>query len=224
MLGFYDELALYQITEEWPFQEVVRDLHRWRDRYDAEFKLDVRDVAIAIMELSRRRLGHFRRGHNAFGLRGEIAIATHHVVRSANPENWWRILGTLLHELLHAWQEVHGSPSRGNYHNREFRDKARSLGLIVDTRGVTQYLDESPFIALLRQFGVRSPILDPIAPDHVAHSKSKLKLWMCECPVRVRVAVPHFDALCMRCGAKFKADSTRSQTDRRRKALPSTQK
>jgi hypothetical protein len=39
------------------------------------------------------------------------------------------IFGTLLHEMVHCWQRYHGSPGRGAYHNREWADKMKSVGL-----------------------------------------------------------------------------------------------
>jgi SprT-like family len=37
------------------------------------------------------------------------------------------IASTLVHEMAHLWQHVHGKPSRG-YHNREWAEKMASLG------------------------------------------------------------------------------------------------
>lgn len=39
------------------------------------------------------------------------------------------ILGTLVHEMVHLWQHHHGTPGRGRYHNREWADKMKSVGL-----------------------------------------------------------------------------------------------
>ncbi|KQZ26520.1 hypothetical protein ASD50_03685 [Mesorhizobium sp. Root552] len=39
------------------------------------------------------------------------------------------ILGTLVHEMVHLWQRHQGTPGRGRYHNREWADKMKSLGL-----------------------------------------------------------------------------------------------
>jgi len=204
MLGFYDELALYQITEPWPLKDVLRDLHCWKDRFNVAFKLNVSEIAIAVTPLSRSTLGHFRPGRNGFGLLGEIVVAKQHVVQNAVPDFWWEVLGTLLHEMLHAWQELHGAPSSGNYHNREFRLKASSLGLVIDKRGYTQYEPQSDFFRLLAEYNVTVPKLLGLQVTAKQPGRSKLKLWMCDCPIRVRVAVPHFDARCLRCGVKFK--------------------
>ena len=39
------------------------------------------------------------------------------------------ILSTLVHEMCHLWQQEYGTPSRGGYHNREWGNKMKELGL-----------------------------------------------------------------------------------------------
>jgi predicted SprT family Zn-dependent metalloprotease len=39
------------------------------------------------------------------------------------------ILGTLVHEMVHLWQHHHGTSGRGRYHNREWADRMKSIGL-----------------------------------------------------------------------------------------------
>src|SRR5246127_2499165 len=39
------------------------------------------------------------------------------------------ILSTLVHEMVHLWQYHFGSPSRSGYHNREWADMMKRLGL-----------------------------------------------------------------------------------------------
>jgi len=38
-------------------------------------------------------------------------------------------MGTFVHEMAHRWQQVHGKPGRGKYHNAEWAAKMRTLGL-----------------------------------------------------------------------------------------------
>lgn len=205
-MTIYDELALFQLTDEWAMRDVLANLHQFKDRFVSEFKLQVSDLVIAVEKISHWRLGQYRVGRNGLGLKGEITIAEAHVRECGSRNQWWEVLGTLLHEILHAWQETHGTPSRGNYHNAEFRSKAKQLGLIVNTRGYTQFLAESPFITLLMRSGINVPQLDE--PEMMACNKpkGKLKLWVCSCPVRVRVAVKDFHAQCLRCGQPFHSE------------------
>lgn len=39
------------------------------------------------------------------------------------------VMGWLVHEMIHLWQFEQGKPSRAGYHNKEFANKCRALGL-----------------------------------------------------------------------------------------------
>lgn len=39
------------------------------------------------------------------------------------------VLATLAHEMTHLWQQHHGRPGRGRYHNREWADRMKAIGL-----------------------------------------------------------------------------------------------
>jgi hypothetical protein len=144
-------------------------------------------------------MGHFRRGHNGFGLVGEIALNQRYL-HEVEP---WEHLGTLLHELIHVWQEVHGRQEKGNYHNKQFRNKAARYGLIVDEGGHQQYMPDSPFSRLLEAHGVEFPSIPH--PEQQVPREAKLKKWLCGCnpPVNVRVARNDFHAKCLRCQQLF---------------------
>jgi hypothetical protein len=45
------------------------------------------------------------------------------------------VVQTLCHEKAHQWQEEHGKPSRGGYHNREWARKMERLGLMPSSTG-----------------------------------------------------------------------------------------
>lgn len=40
------------------------------------------------------------------------------------------IFSTLVHEMVHLWQEKFGKPSKNKYHNKEWADKMESIGLM----------------------------------------------------------------------------------------------
>lgn len=213
MLTIYDELALFQLEDQWLLRDVLANLHFFKDRFVDEFKLNVTDVVISVDRISHWRLGQYRRGPNGLGLKGEITLSDRHVRDNHAPDRWWRVLGTLLHELLHAWQEAHGSPGRGNYHNTEFRNKSRRLGLLIATNGVTDYKPHSPFFAVIEKYGIHVPQLEQPVPPERKPSSAKLKLWTCGCPVRVRVAVSNFQDRCLVCGETFVLGSSIVETE-----------
>jgi predicted SprT family Zn-dependent metalloprotease len=46
-----------------------------------------------------------------------------------------QILQNLVHQMCHAWQHHHGKPSGRGYHNREWVDKMKSIGLQPTSTG-----------------------------------------------------------------------------------------
>lgn len=200
----YRMLATHQRNETWTHKELIGLLQWWTVVFNVEFKLDVPEVVLCLERLSANRYGHFRPGHNGYGLRGEIAINTLYLFEEREV---WEILGTLLHELLHAWQQAHGTPSRGNHHNAEFRQKALGLGLDIDAKGVTGFAADSPFKMLLAQYGVPAPAEATPRSSTRKRGDSKLKKWSCGC-TSVRVAVTDFKAQCLKCNEQFEPDDS----------------
>ena len=45
------------------------------------------------------------------------------------------ILGTLVHEMCHQWQHELGNPSRSGYHNKEWGNKMKEVGLYPSSTG-----------------------------------------------------------------------------------------
>ncbi len=45
------------------------------------------------------------------------------------------VLATLAHEMVHLWQHHFGKPGRGRYHNKEWAEKMRSIGLQPTSTG-----------------------------------------------------------------------------------------
>jgi len=189
-------------AKHWDFRNLAADLHIWAERMTVHFRLELGTPALAVEPL-KRAFGHYRIGRNGFGLSDEIAIDRHHARNSP----YWHVLGTLLHELLHAWQERHGKmPSRlsFNYHNKEFRQKAAGLGLIVDRAGHTQYAaGETPFLLLLREYGVEVPEIPKLEVLSRPEGSSSLMLYECPCGVKVRVGRSRFNARCLDCNGIF---------------------
>lgn len=195
----YDALAEHQQADMWPGQELVTFLHTWFERFNTEFKLEIAEFALRLDYLHASCYGHFRYGHNGFGLKGEIALNRLYLVGN---RPLCGILGTLLHEMLHAWQQEYGKPGKGNYHNAEFRNKARGLGLIIDADGVTSYATDSPFKELLASYGIEWSDEEARSGIERVPGKSKLKKWSCGC-TNVRVGQAEFHALCLSCKRRF---------------------
>lgn len=190
----------------WKHAALIKELHEWAVIFNNAFHLGVPTPAICIDRLRRRRLGHFRLVTNGFGLQDEIAIDEDHAMKSPR----WRVLGTLLHEEIHQWQLVTHDRDvakrwRRNYHDREFRNKAASLGLVIDVRGRTKYPEgDTPFRRLLADRGVDLTEAGPAAPVK-ARPRTTLALWTCSCepPVKIRVGRAEIRVRCQDCNRSF---------------------
>ncbi len=78
-------------------------------------------LEILVSRRLARRLGHYTpRTHN--GGRGEIVISHRHVRR----DGWPEAIHTLLHEMVHQWQDETGRPVD---HGPQFRAKCRAVGI-----------------------------------------------------------------------------------------------
>lgn len=45
-------------------------------------------------------------------------------------------VSTLVHEMVHCWQQEHGKPGRGRYHNGQWASKMEASGLMPSTTGM----------------------------------------------------------------------------------------
>lgn len=199
----YDALSKHQqAVVGWDLQAVAAELHRWGELFRLEFKLEIPLPALRLCPLRISRLGHYYCGFNEFGLQNEIAISTRHIEACMHQDRWWRVLGTLLHEQLHLWQQVHGKPGRRNYHNVQYQKKAEALGLLIDRYGHTDYAPNSRFMNLLQSHGVNVPSIQQPMTEPRGVGQSKLKKWSCGC-TNVRVAVADFRAVCLKCNERF---------------------
>lgn len=46
-----------------------------------------------------------------------------------------KVVSTLVHEMVHLWQYHYGKPGRARYHNKEWADKMKSIGLVPSSTG-----------------------------------------------------------------------------------------
>lgn len=74
--------------------------------------------------------------HERFGTQAndghtdEIALNPVHFGRGVK-----EVLSTLVHEMCHLWQFHYGKPSRNGYHNKEWGDKMKEVGLHPSSTG-----------------------------------------------------------------------------------------
>lgn len=80
------------------------------------------------LQRKRRTYGHFSGGRFARDdgqTTDEIALNPAHFRDRPLPE----VLATLAHEMCHLWQHHFGKPGRGRYHNRQWAEKMKEVGL-----------------------------------------------------------------------------------------------
>jgi hypothetical protein len=102
-------------------------LTEWHRTYnERHFGGELRSIAVRVSRRMRGRLGHYTAA-TAAGDPAEIAISRRHLRR----HGWDEALATLLHEMVHQWQDEHGHPID---HGRIFRQKARAVGISPHAR------------------------------------------------------------------------------------------
>lgn len=119
-----------------------------------------------------------------------------HIFVCPTQEHGPHILAILLHELIHAAVGCqHG-------HRGPFASAARACGLtgkmtatvagdalLVDLKDIAAKLGDYPHA--------------PLSEGATKKKGSRLRLWECECGVKVRVASDEFDATCGLCNERF---------------------
>jgi len=107
-------------------EPLAAKLATWHARYNAEhFDGMLKTVPVRVSRRMRSRLGHYTAA--TAGAPAEIAISWRHLRR----HGWTEALETLLHEMVHQWQDESG---RTIDHGRGFRAKAREIGITPGAR------------------------------------------------------------------------------------------
>ena len=107
-----------------PLAERLAAAHR--DLNARHFAGELREIPIRVSRRMRSRLGHYTAA-TSVGDPAEIAISRSHLRR----HGWDEALHTLLHEMVHQWQDETGRPID---HGRAFRAKAREVRIEAAAR------------------------------------------------------------------------------------------
>jgi len=102
-------------------EAIAQELAVWHRRYNMRhFNSKLRPIDIRVSRRMKSRLGHYTAGTP--GEPAEIAISLSHLRR----HGWEETLHTLLHEMVHQWQDEAGHTID---HGATFRAKAREVGI-----------------------------------------------------------------------------------------------
>lgn len=109
--------------------DVAAQLAHWHRRYNARyFRGRLTAVEIRVSRRMKSRLGHYTAATPG-GEPAEIAISRAHLRK----HGWQETLHTLLHEMVHQWQDESGHTID---HGATFRAKAREVGIAPYARRV----------------------------------------------------------------------------------------
>jgi predicted SprT family Zn-dependent metalloprotease len=89
---------------------------------------------LVTLQRRNRAYGYFsgdRFGRSDGLVTDEIALNPRHFHNRPVKE----VLATLAHEMAHLWQHHHGKPGRGRYHNREWAERMKTIGLQPSATG-----------------------------------------------------------------------------------------
>ncbi|HEY2848505.1 MAG TPA: SprT-like domain-containing protein [Gemmatimonadaceae bacterium] len=107
-------------------EPIAEELQRWHARLNAErFDGVLSTITVRVSRAMRSRLGHYAPAQR--GAPPEIAISHRHVKR----HGFEQALQTLLHEMVHQWQDESKLPLG---HGADFRRKAVEVGIVARAR------------------------------------------------------------------------------------------
>jgi hypothetical protein len=103
-------------------ERLAATLTAWHARYNHErFHGALQPMTVRVSRRMRARLGHYAPAQR--GRAAEIAISRRHLRRHGLTD----ALETLLHEMVHQWQDETGHPLG---HGRRFREKSQAVGIV----------------------------------------------------------------------------------------------
>jgi hypothetical protein len=217
-------------AKDWEFNEQYKFLNRWArifkqrllDPIAVPGKPPLPDPVIGFERMRVETEAAYTLARNDHGLLYEINFNRVHYITGAEGIEWrfgqWGALETLLHEMIHLWQQnvgEHPYKKGNNTHNAEFVKKAEYFGLhpkpvvgchIAPADGV--------FEVLMKEYGITRPegeipedgITDwwELYPDKFKarpKGRSTLNKWECpECGLKLRVGVKsEIEVACMPC-------------------------
>lgn len=188
----------------WPYRDLVRELHAWVDRVDKDFDLGLPTPIIAIAPLRINILGAYTLGRNEIGARTTITLNERWLPHRSFSET----AVTLVHELLHAFEEWRlgrevGPSLKPWYHTNGWREKMLEVGIVADEHGHT--IEVLPkFMDYLKRYGVSDLSIGSL--QRSAPSKRRqMPKWLCGCEPEKPVRGIRLRARCLDCGQLYRS-------------------
>jgi len=204
---------------DWAYHDIAMRLNDLFDRLNRSFFAGrLPNAVISIGPDLVVRYAYYRIGRDDIGARHRIHLNSRHFGRSQSD-----VGVTLVHEMLHLHQHLHGKPSRrARYHNQEFVRMAGDIGFRARIgSGVTE--DVSP--RLRRKladmgFPEDAALVPGLDAEAIRRPVRKVS-WRCGCGQEawVTTGIP-FGAICRSCGGRFSRGSGRGVEARNTGLIP----
>lgn len=117
-----------------PTDDAYSELQRAFDYFNGKLFDSALPPVLLTLQRHRKTYGYF--SAERFGRRDGVhshELAINPVYFAVTPLE--EVLSTLVHEQAHLWQQEQGKPGRRGYHNREFAEKMKAIGLNPSTTG-----------------------------------------------------------------------------------------
>lgn len=145
-----------------PTRTAYRDLELAYHFFNAAlFENKLPPLLITMQRKNKRIFGYFCPNQFASedGKTDELAMNPMHF----RNRDFRFIVSVLVHEQVHVWQQHYGKPGRGRYHNKEWGDKMKEIGLHPSNTGepggketgdqmMHYVLDDGPFDRSFKRF------------------------------------------------------------------------
>lgn len=117
-----------------PTPQTYSELQQAYDHFNLHLFDNQLPLCIITLQREKRTMGYF--APDRFVDRDgtptdEIALNPHYIDITDITET----MQTLVHEMVHQWQEHYGSTCRRTYHNKQWADKMESIGLMPSSTG-----------------------------------------------------------------------------------------
>ena len=117
-----------------PTDTAYAELQKAADHFNRELFGGVLPPCLITMQREKKTFGYF--SHERWADKGNKRtdeIAMNPAMFAVVP--LVEILQTMAHEQCHQWQRHFGNPGRGRYHNKEFAEKMKEIGLMPSSTG-----------------------------------------------------------------------------------------
>jgi predicted SprT family Zn-dependent metalloprotease len=129
-----------------------------------------------------------------------------------------QIVQTLVHEMTHAWQHAHGKPPARGYHNAEWAEKMKSVGLFPSSTGMVggretgshmsdYVIPDGPFVRSYEKLAATGWRLNLQSAPHSNPTRApKLKTkFSCRSCGQNAWGKPDLQIICKPCGIQMRA-------------------